>query len=331
MRTARFTALAVGIVLITGSSLAAQTARPRIEIQSRMGDFYWVVATAADGSRRGAWVAAQIIDSINVNTFTALPAEAPSSPQLASGSPLGAPMDFDGIARALQTMRDKVSAAASALEGLPDGAVLRNRIAQIDQAAGLIRNLAVDQSAGGPPSPQTVTSPTVRERVVQPPGQLPTVTPDLGRRSRPQTRQGFWFNAGLGVGSLGCDGCVGRENGLSGGLSLGGTIGEKLLLGVGTSGWAKTIGDEVLSVGTLDARLRFYPARNGFFLTGGLGAGSISIAGESELGVGVILGVGYDIRVGRNVSLTPFYNGFAMRSSLSDANVGQLGIGITIH
>jgi len=41
--------------------------------------------------------------------------------------------------------------------------------------------------------------------------------------------------------------------------------------------------------------------------------------------------VGWDIRVGRNVSLTPFSNGFAMANDIADANVGQIGIGVTIH
>jgi hypothetical protein len=147
-----------------------------------------------------------------------------------------------------------------------------------------------------------------------------------------QARDGFWFNAGLGVGSLGCDDCSFRENGLSGGLSLGSTLGDKWLLGVGTTGWAKDRNGDMVTVGTLDARFRFYPARSsGFFLTGGAGLGTITFRDESELGVGVVLGVGWDIRVARNVSLTPFYNGFAMRNSLTDANVGQLGLGVTIH
>ena len=136
----------------------------------------------------------------------------------------------------------------------------------------------------------------------------------------------------MGIGSAGCEDCSLRRNGLSGGLSLGGKISDKWLLGVGTSGWAKEVDGETVTIGTLDTRFRFYPARSsGFFLTGGLGIGSISDDDDSEFGVGAILGVGWDIRVGRNVSLTPFYNGFAMRSSLDDANVGQLGLGVTIH
>ena len=37
-----------------------------------------------------------------------------------------------------------------------------------------------------------------------------------------RARDGFWFNAGMGYGSLGCDDCNGREGSWSGGLALGG-------------------------------------------------------------------------------------------------------------
>ncbi len=153
----------------------------------------------------------------------------------------------------------------------------------------------------------------------------------------PQVRNGFWFNLGLGYGSLGCDGCGSRTGGFSGGLSLGGALSEKVLLGVGTTGWTKSEGGVTTTVGTLDARIRFYPsATGGFFLTGGLGLGSISadvsgLGSASETGVGLVLGLGVDIRLAKNLSFTPFWNGFAVRSSDSDANVGQIGVGLTIH
>jgi hypothetical protein len=43
-----------------------------------------------------------------------------------------------------------------------------------------------------------------------------------------------------------------------------------------------------------------------------------------------MLGLGYDIKIGNNVSLTPFWNGFAVRNSNSDVNVGQLGLNISV-
>ena len=161
------------------------------------------------------------------------------------------------------------------------------------------------------------------------------VAPAFAQRG--QTRHGFWFNGGLGYGSLGCDNCGTRTGSWSGGVSLGGTVNPHLLLGVGTAGWTKSENGATLTVGTLDARARVYPkASGGFFLTGGLGVGSISAAlagfgGASETGVAFLLGLGYDIRVGPNASLTPFWNGFAVRSSNSNSNVGQFGLSVTIH
>jgi hypothetical protein len=152
-----------------------------------------------------------------------------------------------------------------------------------------------------------------------------------------QTRDGFWFSGGLGYGSLGCDNCGSREGAVSGGLSLGGTISPRFLLGVGTSGWTKSEQGATLTVAEIDARVRFYPqARGGFFLTGGIGVGSVtgSVTGfgsNTESGGAAILGMGYDIRVARNTSITPYWNGYAMKNSNTDANVGQIGLAVTLH
>ncbi len=151
------------------------------------------------------------------------------------------------------------------------------------------------------------------------------------------TRQGFWFNGGLGYGSLGCQNCSGREGALSGGLAIGGTLSQKVLLGVGTNGWTKSEAGYTATVGTLTAQIRFYPsATGGFFLLGGLGLGSIheemsGFGSASEVGPGALVGIGYDFRVGQNVSLTPYWNGFATSTTNADANVGQLGLSVTLH
>jgi len=158
----------------------------------------------------------------------------------------------------------------------------------------------------------------------------------IAQAQNAQVRQGFWFSGGLGYGSLGCDNCGSREGGISGGLSLGGTITPRFLLGVGTSGWTKSQQGATLTVGELDARVRFYPsATGGFFVTGGIGVGSVtgSASGfsQTETGGGAILGIGYDYRVARNTSITPYWNGYAMKNSNTDANVGQIGIAVTLH
>ena len=81
---------------------------------------------------------------------------------------------------------------------------------------------------------------------------------------------------------------------------MGTAIGNRVLFGVGTTGFAKEVLGEALSVGTLDARIRFYPVKtSGFFMNAGAGLGTLLYAGDSELGFGMMLGLGWDIRVGR--------------------------------
>lgn len=149
-------------------------------------------------------------------------------------------------------------------------------------------------------------------------------------------RDGFWISGGLGYGSLGCDGCGSRTGSVSGDLSIGGTISPRFLLGAGTAAWTKSEDGATLTVATLDARVRFYPSRSGgFFVTGGIGFGSmrggVGSISATETGVGTILGLGWDIRVARNTSITPYWNGFAMKNANVDANVGQAGIAVTLH
>lgn len=167
---------------------------------------------------------------------------------------------------------------------------------------------------------------------------LVLATPVVANAQNAQTRQGFWFNLGFGVGSLGCSDCGdARETGATGGLALGGTISNKWLLGGFSNGWTKTADGVTITAGTLVLGARFYPsATGGFFFVGGIGIGTLSIdipgfGSVSETGTGALLGLGYDVRLASNVSLTPFWNGAAVKVSGGDANFGQLGIGITIH
>ena len=156
-------------------------------------------------------------------------------------------------------------------------------------------------------------------------------------QSRPNTREGFWFNVGLGAGSLGCDDCDTRTNGLSGQLSLGGTINPRFLLGVSSNGWTKSESGATLTMGALTAAFRFYPsATGGFYLTGGLGLATLDLGiegygSETETGTGALLGLGYDVRVAENVSLTPFWNGIGGSFNGAGANFGQIGLSVTWH
>jgi hypothetical protein len=155
-----------------------------------------------------------------------------------------------------------------------------------------------------------------------------------------QTRQGFWVGGGMGYGSMGlsCTGCasVGREGGLSGYAKLGGTLRPNILLGVETNGWRKSQGAGSVTLGNLSGAAYWYPmATQGLFVKGGAGYSIMrlddGVSTSSDSGFGLLGGVGYDVRVGTNLSITPVANWFRGGFNGGSANVLQLGLGVTSH
>lgn len=154
--------------------------------------------------------------------------------------------------------------------------------------------------------------------------------------NNPHQRDGFWFNGGLGYGSLGCSDCVDREGSWTGNLTFGGTISQKVLLAGSSNAWTKSEGGTTITAGAVTALLRFYPsATGGFYLTGGLGIGTLSVdtsfGDASDTGAAAILGLGYDFRVSPNVSLSPYLNGVGATFDGGDLNFNQLGLSVTVH
>jgi hypothetical protein len=161
-----------------------------------------------------------------------------------------------------------------------------------------------------------------------------SATPALAQH--PQTREGFWFSGGLGYGSLGCDGCGDRTGGSSGYLRVGGTLNPHLLLGVETDGWYKSESGTTLTQGNLMGAAYWYPTvTSGLFLKGGVGYARLSAdsfyGAGSTSGWGAIVGLGYDIRVGGNTSITPTANWFNGSFDGGSTDVLQLGVGVTLH
>jgi hypothetical protein len=153
-------------------------------------------------------------------------------------------------------------------------------------------------------------------------------------------RRGLSVHAGLGMGSFGGEGIGARESGLAGELELGWTLTPQVLVGVEGGAWTKKEGDTRLTHASVLAVGRFYPmVERGLFVRGGVGFANLRVAssapnlsyrvGDSALAVGA--GLGYDIRVGSSISITP-YAAFVLGDfEGGSANVFQGGLGVTWH
>jgi hypothetical protein len=171
------------------------------------------------------------------------------------------------------------------------------------------------------------------------------------RAQYPQRRDGFWIGFGLGYGSANvwCDNCQAgpRTVGVTGFLKFGGSPSQHLLIGAAINGWSHDHVGATETMANLSGSLYFYPtARSGLFFTGGLGLSAYhvnTVPAWDGTGWGLTLGAGYDIRVGRDVSLTPVVNYFS--GALGDVtgpgtgvvgsrwrqDVIDVGVGVTFH
>ena len=169
---------------------------------------------------------------------------------------------------------------------------------------------------------------------------------------RPNDRKGFWFGFGLGSGSAGveCFSCSDdRISGVSGYIRLGGTLSRSILIGVESNGWLHSddFADETIGFGSVV--VLWYPARRTpLYLKVGLGGMTYRIDdGFDELTAtapSASLGIGYEIRVSRNMSVVPYVNSLVSSSvrvrvngvpATTDEdlslNLFQFGLGVTWH
>ena len=174
------------------------------------------------------------------------------------------------------------------------------------------------------------------------------------RAQRPQKRQGFSVGAGVGYGSLArnCDLCDSTvvAAGLSGYLKLGVSVVPQLVMGLEVNGWRKDLQwGTVTSVNASVTTHVYVKPTSGFFFKGGFGLSwyreDIVLKDAADTvgtkGFGITTGLGYDFRVGDNISLTPtadFVFGSLghvrlRRRVLANVQVTllQLGLGVTFH
>jgi len=167
-----------------------------------------------------------------------------------------------------------------------------------------------------------------------------------------QTRRGFTISFGVGSGSarFDCDGCSpDRTSAPSGYIRIGGAVRRDLIIAGQIDAWTKEEGDATLSAGTVTATVQWYPqAEGGFYVLGGLGWGSINATidtfggtlSNDQNGFGYNIGTGYDIRLTRNFSLSPFASyfyastgsgGYYASGDRLVAGVFHFGLGFTWH
>ena len=159
-------------------------------------------------------------------------------------------------------------------------------------------------------------------------------------------RQGFFIGFGFGGGGGEVTGNTDASGG-TGWLTLGGTVSQRLRLAADFQGFTpKDNGDANYATSTF-AALWYPAARGNFFLKGGVGAAEVSIhrpgPDGSGIGFGTVLGAGYDIRVGRKISITPQFSFFGGGTGdikdednnvlANDVNFGiaTLSIGVVFH
>jgi hypothetical protein len=168
------------------------------------------------------------------------------------------------------------------------------------------------------------------------------------RAQHSQTRESLNVSFGLGGGSAHLGGRS-RQTGTAFYLNIGGTMSPRFTLGGELNGFGFSNNYEDLTIQSLLAVAHVYPEpASGFFFTLGAGLTGANIQDRLQsvevhsTGFGIEGGLGYDVRLGRNFSLTPyaqFVKGFSGQVSYNSISTSQqlnpdyyqIGLGFTWH
>lgn len=137
-------------------------------------------------------------------------------------------------------------------------------------------------------------------------------TPQASPARAPKRGGGLWLDAGFGYGHvrLTCVTCpkVVAATGAAVTVTAGFTPARNVLLGLQAQQWSSTGGSVSRHVSSLLAVVQWYPwPATGFFVRGGNGIvrGPGAQASSTQgTGVGLALGLGYDVKVNRRLGLT---------------------------
>jgi hypothetical protein len=156
-----------------------------------------------------------------------------------------------------------------------------------------------------------------------------------------QEHRGFWIGFGLGGGwntGTALDGTAEAGMGAYGRLGL--TASQRLLVGLESIAWVDAQIGRAVTRANSTLTAMFYPSRaGGLYMKGGVGVSTVQwvtpVGGEKGNGGAVTLGIGYDIRLGSNLYLSPNVD-FLFQSAESggvqtDNSISLFTLGLVWH
>jgi len=164
--------------------------------------------------------------------------------------------------------------------------------------------------------------------------------------TNPNRRSGVWasLGAGAGVESFNAFDGFGWSNGLWGGVVYGKaglTVGQNLTVGGEGQLWIHEFPDYRRTLGSIMIIGQLYPvARGGFFLKGGAGWTRDDLrlyytpqspVQTEQNGWGWVAGVGYDVRIAKDVSITPSFDFVDHYYDITEERMVNMGLAITFH
>ncbi len=154
-------------------------------------------------------------------------------------------------------------------------------------------------------------------------------------------RDGVWFSMGAGAGWNLSGPDDETTTGFSGYIRAGGTPNPRFLVGGEVRFWARSVAEDTwVSRGNGTVNLLFYPSFDlDLLLNIGIGVAGVelystqgsTVTKEWQTGFGGTLGVGYDIRITDNFSITPNVDFLYQLISDTDNYMLMLTVGATFH
>lgn len=164
-------------------------------------------------------------------------------------------------------------------------------------------------------------------------------TPPAAHAQQTAPHSGFWLGGGLGVGFN--DDGPGDDAGGAGYIRMGGTLSPRWLLGGEAIGMSRDVEGVTVSQGNATfTALYYFASPGGPFVKGGVGFASYVVSEDllggtfttDEEGLGLTFGAGYDLRLGRNLYLTPNVDVLLQSfDEFADATALLLTLGIGFH